>query len=140
MTRRPFADVAHLDNSPAKTSTPAPAKGKGKKRSVKDGDGPTRKKGKTDETLAEEELKGMTEELKELLPSRPKRRAATQRKRVVPVASKAKKTAGGKARKGNAKTGASAKGKRVEEEEGESFVLRGEEREVRIIGHEKKRN
>ena len=76
----------------------------------------------------------MTEELKELLPSRPKRRAATQRKSVVPVASKAKKTAGGKVRKGNAKTGASAKGKRVEE----SIVLSGGEREVRITGHEKR--
>ncbi|KAL5492523.1 hypothetical protein ACEPAI_3970 [Sanghuangporus weigelae] len=132
--RRPFADVAHLDNSPVKksnddiTTMTKAAKGKGKKRGGKGGSGPARKKHKTDETFAEEELKGMTEELKELLPSRPKRKAA-QRKSVVPVARPTKKsTRKGKGKMKDAKPRST--GKRGKE--GESFVLSGEEREVRI--------
>ncbi|OCB87807.1 hypothetical protein A7U60_g5131 [Sanghuangporus baumii] len=130
--RRPFADVAHLDNSPVKksnddiTTMTKAAKGKGKKRGGKGGGGRARKKHKTDETFAEEELKGMTEELKELLPSRPKRKAA-QRKSVVPVARAAKKS-----KTKDAKPRSAVRRAKAEEDEGESFVLSGDEREVRV--------
>lgn len=110
----------------AQAKLPSKARGgKGKK---------SGKSKKSDETLAQEELGAITEELQALLPSRPQRKPPLSRKdpAVQPTAPKqASKRAGPSKKKRKKVQGKQQdEGEIIAEREGESYVLDGDEREV----------